>query len=144
MTHEDRGHYSKKHPPDRQPRPETEEAVKNRSKEGEVPCAVAFTIVDDLNVTPEEVGFTIDSLENTIVKCQLGLFGYRPQKRIVKSAESVSEELQKAINSSLVDERLPCATAWSLAERFGLPKMEISSACEKLQIKVSSCQLGAF
>jgi len=90
------------------------------------------------------VGFTIDSLEIHIVKCQLGLHGYQPDKKKVKSADSVPSELEKGIREALVDDRLPCTFAWEIAKRFDLPKMEVSSACEALKIKISSCQLGTF
>jgi hypothetical protein len=33
---------------------------------------------------------------------------------------------------------------FSLAAKCHLPKMVISSACEKMGIKINSCQLGAF
>ena len=144
MTHEDRGHYAKKHSPERKTNPTVVEAVKTKSINGEMPCAVAHKISQELNVSPEEVGFTVDALELRLVKCQLGLYGYRPQKRIVTPAESVSKELEEAIRESMVEDRLTCEKAWEIAKRFKLPKMEISSACEALKIKISSCQLGAF
>ena len=31
-----------------------------------------------------------------------------------------------------------------IAEKFGVPKMDIAAACEALSIKISACQLGAF
>jgi hypothetical protein len=42
------------------------------------------------------------------------------------------------------DDRLPCAAAFQIAADFKLAKIRISSACEKLKIKISACQLGAF
>ena len=144
MTHEDRGHYANKHPLDRKINQEITEEVKRRVSDGEIPCAVAFSIASDLNVPPAEVGFTIDSLEIPIVKCQLGLHGYRPRKKIVGSADKVSPALEEAIQEKLVNDRLTCTAAWEIAERFGLSRMEICSACEGLKIKISSCQLGAF
>lgn len=144
MTHHDKDHYSKKHPEGRQINEKIADAVKKRASKGEIPCAVAFEIVDELKVSPDEAGFTIDSLEIKVVKCQLGLFGYRPEKSIVKAAEKVSPSLEQAIKGALVKDRLPCRAAWDIAERQGLKKMEISSACEALGIKISPCQLGAF
>jgi hypothetical protein len=95
-------------------------------------------------VSPAEVGFTTDILEIRIVKCQLGLHGFYPEKRIVKPAENVSQTLEKAIRDSLVDGKLDCAGAWDIAKRLGIARMDVSSACEGLKIKISSCQLGAF
>lgn len=134
----------KKHPPDKKVNEEVAAAVKARVKEGELPCAVAFSITEETGASPGEVGFTVDMLGIRLVKCQLGLYGYKPNKRMVKPAESVSPDLEKAIRDALVNGRLPCLHAWQIAEGFGLKKMEVSSACETLGIKISSCQLGGF
>ncbi|HBF42709.1 MAG TPA: hypothetical protein DDW42_03610 [Desulfobacteraceae bacterium] len=144
MTHEDIGHFAKKHPQDRKPDPKIAEAVKQGAANGEISCAVAHKIASDLNVLPKEVGFHIDYFEMQMVKCQLGLYGYGPRKGIVKPMETVPEELDRAIRDSLTDGRLFCKSAWDIAERLGIGKMEVSSACEALNIRISSCQLGAF
>ncbi len=144
MTHEDRGHYAKKHPADRKIKPEIAEAVKKRSSNETISCAEVFKIAGDLNVQPAEVGFTVDFLETRIVKCQLGLFGHAPEKSIVKPAKKVSSALEEAIRERLGDGRLSCKAAWEIAEKFGIPKMGVSSACETLGIKINSCQLGSF
>jgi len=136
--------FSKKHSPDKKVNEELARAVKARAREGELPCAVAFSIAEEMNVPPEEVGFTLDVLGIRVVKCQLGLYGYKPEKRIVKPAERVAPDLEKTIRDSLINGRLTCAEAWRIAERFGLRKMEVSSACETLGIKISACQLGSF
>jgi hypothetical protein len=144
MTREDRGHYGKKHAHDKKIDPAVADVVKKRAAEGEMPCAVAFVIAEDLGVSPGEVGFTIDMLEIRLIKCQLGLFGYVPQKSIVKPAQSIPEALAESLRSSLINEKLPCAAAWNIATRMGIGKMAVSSACETLGIKIRPCQLGAF
>ena len=144
MTHEDRGHYAKKHPADRTVKPEIAGAVKKQSSNGKISCVEAFKIAGDLNVQPAEIGFTIDFLETRIVKCQLGLFGHSPKKSIVKPAKAVSSALENAIRERLINGRLPCKAAWEIAEKSGIPKMGVSSACETLRIKINSCQLGSF
>jgi len=144
MTHEDRGHYAKKHPADREVNKKVAEAVKKRTSNGKISCAEAFKIADDSNVQPAEIGFTIDFLETRIVKCQLGLFGHSPEKSIVKPAKAVSSALEEAIRERLVNGRLSCKAAWDIAEKSGIPKIGVSSACETLEIKINSCQLGSF
>jgi len=144
MTYKDRGHYANKHPEDRKVDEKVAQAVKEHASKDEISCASAFKIVKDLAVQPDEVGFTLDVSEITIVKCQLGLYGYRPQKKVIKPAESVPPDLEKTIREALVNDRLSCATSWEIAEKNGLSKMDISSACEALGIKISPCQLGAF
>lgn len=143
MTTRKQGEYGEKHE-NREVKKEIADAVRNRSVEGEITCADAFKIVEELNVTPDEVGYTTDILEVKLHKCQLGLYGYRPNKKIVEPAESVSEELERAIRQSLVNDRLTCAAAWEIAEKMGLKKMDVSCASEALKIKISPCQLGAF
>ncbi|MGD2124805.1 MAG: hypothetical protein PVG99_01925 [Desulfobacteraceae bacterium] len=142
MTRKDK--YAQKHPSDRKINQDLADTVKGRATNEEIPCAVAFDIVSDLKVPPIEVGFTIDALEIKVVKCQLGLFGYRPQKMKVKPADNVSSTLEETIRKELVNNKLPCKAAWEIAEKSGLRKMEVSSACEALKIKISSCQLGTF
>ncbi len=144
MTHTDRGHYAKKHSQDRKADQKIAEAVKERSLKGEISCAAAFSIVSGLGVPPAEVGFTIDSLEIKLVKCQLGLYGYHPHRNIVKPADTVSAGLEEEIRQGLANDRLPCANAWEIADRLGLGRMEVSSACETLKIKIAPCQLGSF
>jgi hypothetical protein len=144
MARNDKGHYAKKHPSDRKIDQKLAEAVRGRTVKGEIPCAAAFKIVSDLEVSPLEVGFTIDMLEIPVTKCQLGLFGYEPPKGFVKPAESVSPGLEEAIRKALVNDRLHCAAAWKIAERFDIGKMDVTAACEALEIKITSCQLGTF
>jgi hypothetical protein len=144
MTEKDKGQFAKKHPPDRKVNPLIADAVKSRSPEGEIACALAFEIVENQRSTPGEVGFTVDTLEIRVVKCQLGLFGYQPTKRIVKPSQNIPPALKEAIQKSLVKDRLSCKAAWDIADRFGLRRLEVSSACETVGIKISSCQLGTF
>jgi hypothetical protein len=144
MTEFDKGQFAKKHGPDRQPVPEVAAAVKQRAQDGQISCTAAFEIAEDRKASPAEVGLAIDCLEISIVKCQLGLFGYGPQRSIVKPAADVPRELEGTIRKHLVEGRLPCAVSWKIAADLDLPKMGVSSACERLGIRFSACQLGAF
>ena len=144
MTHEDAGHYGAKHPADRKLNEKIAGAVRIKNMAGKISCAEASRMAGQLQVSMADVGVTIDLLEIYLNKCQLGLFGYSPKKMIVKPAESVTPELEAAIRKALVKERLPCLSAWKIAEETGRTRMAISSACEKLKIKIKPCQLGAF
>lgn len=121
-----------------------EDKILRRIKNNELACAVAFKIAEEQQVSPDAVGMTADLLNVKLVKCQLGLFGYKPQKKIVKIKRSVSQDLKDAVADALVDGRLSCQSAWDIASRFKVQKMEISSVCEFMQIKINKCQLGAF
>ncbi|MDT8285349.1 MAG: hypothetical protein RQ767_07455 [Thermovirgaceae bacterium] len=144
MTREDKGHFAEKHEKDQSIDPRILEAIRDRTVENEIPCAVAFTIVGDLGISPEDVGRAVDLVEKKITKCQLGLFGYGPGKQAVKPAEELDPDLEKAIRGSLAEGRLPCKAAWDIAERLELRKMQVSSACETLGFKINKCQLGTF
>jgi hypothetical protein len=144
MTHEDKGSYGKKRSPDFKLDPAIAEAVKQESSDGKITCAAAFQVAGRLKTSPGEVGATIDLLEIPIIKCQLGLFGYAPANRAVKAAETVAPALETAIREALVKGKLPCASAWEIAEKFEIAKMGASSACEALKIKIAACQLGTF
>ena len=137
-------HYGKKHPRDSKGDPGIQKVLRERLNKGELPCAVAFQIASDLKVSPREVGRNADLMEMPLVKCQMGLFGYSPRKKIVKAAEVVSDALRTAIEQRLKNGRLPCVQAWQVAKDLGLRKMAVASACEALDIKIVSCQLGAF
>ncbi|HKI47963.1 MAG TPA: hypothetical protein VKA69_01480 [Desulfobacteria bacterium] len=144
MTKDKDGHFAQKHPSDSQTDPRLISALKQKAFSEGVACAVAFDVASELGVTPGLVGKTADLLELRLRKCQLGLFGYEPKKRIVKPAETVSKELETHIREALTDNRLACEKAWGIAGNLGLTKMAVSSACERLGIKINACQLGAF
>jgi hypothetical protein len=144
MTHSDAGNYKEKHPTDVTINENIARAVEKKSIDGIITCADAEIIAGVLKVTMQDVGLAVDLMEIRISKCQLGLFGYSPEKMIVKPANSVPGALEKSLREALVNGRLPCQAAWNMAAQFGIPKMEISAACEVLKIKVKPCQLGAF
>ncbi|MBW2149480.1 MAG: hypothetical protein JRG73_09845 [Deltaproteobacteria bacterium] len=145
MTHKDAEHYAGKHGTTEPPEPRIAETIQARASAGRLPCESAFRIVEELGSTPAEVGRAADLLEVKISKCQLGLFGHVEGKRLtVKPAQSVSVELADALQERLVNDKLPCAAAWEIAQRFGMPKMGVTAACEKLGLRIKPCQLGSF
>lgn len=144
MSNKQYDSYSEKHPDNKVIDEKVAEPIRKRSDRGKLTCAAAFGIVDELNISPREVGRNIDLLEIRVQKCQLGLHGYGPEGRLVKAAESVTEDLEEAIKEKLENGKLPCNDTWLIAEKFKLKKLEVASACEALKIKVNKCQLGTF
>ena len=144
MTHSDAGRYSAKHEPGRSPDEKIAGAVRKKAAKGALSCAEAERIGAALDVKLEEVGRTLDLLELRIDRCQLGLFGYGPERKAVHPAESVAPDLGEAIRGRLADGRLPCKSAWEIASEFGITRMEVSAACETQKIRIKPCQLGAF
>jgi hypothetical protein len=144
MTHENAGHYAAKHPEETRSNPQIAEALKQIISAGRITCAAAHKIAGNLHISPVEVGVNIDLLEIRLSKCQLGLFGYEKQKKIVKPTEHIDPKLEKVIKESISDGRISCAACWDAADKAGCSKLDVSGACETLKVKISSCQLGAF
>ena len=136
--------YSGKHPPGTTPDPAIAAAATARALEGHVTCATAHDLATELAVTPGEVGRTIDLLDLRLTECQMGLFGYSPEKSIVRPAGSVSKELRSHLQNATKEDKISCASCWEVAELLGLEKMEVAAACNKLNLKIEPCQLGAF
>jgi hypothetical protein len=113
-------------------------------KQNELPCARAFQIADELKIPPLEVGRKADELKIRLSKCQLGLFGYQPQKKVVKALEKIDVKIDSAIRKNLENNNLACSKAWEIAGLLNIPRMRISNTCEALEIRIKDCQLGAF
>ena len=144
MTDQKNNKFAAKH----QGKAQLNNIIKNeilkQNKDSKLPCFVAFKIAKELQVSPGDVGKAVDLLNFRLAKCQLGLFGYKSQKKIIKAKEPEDRSLKKAIHDGLVEEKLPCISAWEIASKFNVNKMIVSSACEAMNIKITKCQLGAF
>ena len=120
--------------------------IEKRSFEKHLPCAVAFEIAADLNVTPLEVGEEANRSETRIAFCQLGLFGFDDygKKRIVHRLERLPSPLANDLQQASTDGRIACAAAWKIADEPGLPRCMVGCAAETLDLRVTPCQLGCF
>lgn len=136
--------FAHKHGPDAKPDMLIKDEILKQAKNDKIPCAVAFKIANKLQVSVEAVGMNVDLLNFKLTKCQLGLFGYYPQKKVIKPKEGISRDIKNAIDVALDQGRLPCKSAWDISLQFEVGKMEISGACEAMGIKIKNCQLGAF
>jgi hypothetical protein len=137
-------HLTDKHGKDVKINPIIASKVKEKSRDGQLPCAVAFKIAEELDISPAEIGVTLDLLEIKISKCQIGIFGYDKGNKIAGPMTRIPDKLEITIRQNLSGGKLPCANAWQIAEMMGIGKMDVTSACDALGIKVSPCQLGAF
>lgn len=144
MAHQDKGHYAAKHPDLTPINEKIAGLIKQKAINNVITCADATSIAEVAGISMKEVGVNLDLLEMRISFCQMGLFGFSPDKRIVKAAEKVDAALQKAIEENLQDGRLSCENSWKIADQLGLPRMSVSETCEALKIKIKPCQLGAF
>lgn len=144
MAHQDKGHYAAKHPAETQLDEQIARLIGQKAKEDVITCADAVAIAAATGKMMSEVGVALDLLEKRISFCQMGLFGFSPEKRIVRAAATVDERLKRAIFEKLQDGKLSCLKSWLIADELNLPRMAVSEACEALKIKIKPCQLGAF
>ena len=141
----EKGHkFSQKHGPETQADPVIKEQINRHARQGELACAVAFKIAAALGVPPADIGKTLDLMNHKLNKCQLGLFGYQPDKKAVQAKAPGNRSMEAAIRNALEDGRLACRAAWDIADQYKVPKMAVSGACEYFGIKIKPCQLGAF
>ena len=136
--------FSTKHGPDAKPDTSIKNEILKQTKNEKVPCAVAFKIAEALQISPETVGKTADLMNYKLMKCQLGLFGYQPKKKIAKPQDGIKADVKDAVSNALVQGRLSCKRAWDIASRLHVGKMTVSGACEAMGVKIKDCQLGAF
>jgi len=126
------------------PDPIIADELKTRVKDNELACAVAFHIAKSVQADPARIGDTADLMNIRLAKCQLGLFGYKPEKKIVKPETDIDPKIREAIVGELADGKLSCVKAWGISATHGIPKLKVGNICEALGIKIVKCQLGAF
>jgi hypothetical protein len=56
----------------------------------------------------------------------------------------MNTEIETKIKDSLVNGKLPCATAFQIAKEMKVSIKEIGETCNRQGIKIRSCQLGCF
>lgn len=144
MSKEHQEGYAGKHPESARLDEEVASALKKVVENGRITCAAAHGVAKDLGRSPTDIGMALDLMDVRLMRCQLGLFGYTPEKRIVTKANQWDAQLEKDIREALKDGRLPCADAWAIARRRKVPRLTVANVCEALDIKIRPCQLGAF
>ncbi|WP_022668760.1 hypothetical protein [Desulfospira joergensenii] len=143
MTHEDQGHYARKHP-GVQMDPKINQKIKLLAGKGSLTCADAHRAAGDLAVSPAEIGIQTDLMELRISQCQMGLFGHGKDHKKIDPSIEVDEALWSRLEKTGKNGRISCAECWEIALEFKMKKLDIGSACEKLGLRVKPCQLGAF
>jgi hypothetical protein len=120
------------------------QAISRQAVNQKLGCVAAFEIAAELNVSPKAIGRTMDQMDCRITHCQLGLFGYSPEKKIVIPEKNVRPELKTSIETAARDGRISCLKAWDIAAKLRISKIAVSNACEGLGLRIKPCQLGAF
>jgi len=147
MTHEYSGKYASKYPPGTRPNQEIARMIQEKSPAGELACAMAERISKELKVSLSEVGKTADLLGIKVEKCQLGLFGWgnKPNHgKDIHPTSSVPKEIERALQEVVEGGKVTCASLWAIADRMGIERKAVSTACETLGLKIRACQLGTF
>lgn len=124
--------------------PELKRLIQENTEPSGVPCVKVFTAIVPAGFSPIEAGLALDALELPITHCQLGLFGYQPEKKRVHPLDRVEPELEQALRERQSDGRISCNDAWEIAQAVHVPKLHVGCACETLGIRIKPCQLGAF
>ena len=125
------------------------EAVQGAVVEGEIACADAHAIAHQLGVMPLKLGQQVTAETKVrFNRCQLGLFGYgakaEGKSKIVLKATNIPEDIVAELRAATVAGRIPCATAWAIADQHKYPRLGLANIIETLGMRVSPCQLGCF
>lgn len=129
--------------------PALADAIRARLKEGRLDCVAAFVLAKEKGVTPLAVGEAADSLGIHLSHCQLGLFGFPGHAKAWETPgwneAPMPKGFEAAVRSSFgSDGSLSCASAWTLADRFGVGRVQVGFLASRLRIKIKRCQLGSF
>ncbi len=139
--HQDEGHYAGKHPDGTGLNEAAAAAAGKRIKNGRISCRAAHEAAEEAGVSPAVLGQTLDLLEVRIIGCQLGLFGNKGEG--AKPAENTLN-LPEEIKSAADENGISCLGLWKAAERSGRSKADAAAICNANEIKIHTCQLGAF
>ena len=60
------------------------------------------------------------------------------------SQDDMGRTLEEEMRTSLVNGKLPCAVAFQIAKKLKVSPKQVGDAANRLNIKISSCQLGCF
>ncbi len=145
MAHQDEGHYSKKHTSQEKPHAEAAEKIRRVLKGDSLPCAAAFSIAAECDISADEMGKTLDLLEVRLSRCQCGMFGYpEPDKKRIKALTEMPPGLEDEIRQAVYNDAVPCVDVWKMAEKLNISKLIAACGCETLGFRIKPCQLGSF
>ncbi len=57
-----------------------------------------------------------------------------------KTKDKVADEIKKRA----IESKLPCSVARMIAEKLGIPYKDVGKAADRLNVKITKCQLGCF
>ncbi|WP_320042748.1 hypothetical protein [uncultured Desulfobacter sp.] len=140
MGHQDNGRYAKK--TGGQLNQALAQTILQASSNGKLTCASAHRLAKAQNCLPKEIGIQADLLKLRISQCQLGLFGHGKGKKKFNPDTNITPELKDRILDAQRNGIIDCKACWELAKEFKISRINMGSACEQLEIRIKSCQLG--
>ncbi len=125
------------------------DAIRLRLKDGRLECAAAIALAGEKRTPPLVVGEAADSLDIHLSHCQLGLFGFPGHAKAWEGPGWKETQppagFEEAVRAVLdPDGSLSCAAAWTVADRFGVGRVQVGHLASRWNIKIKRCQLGAF
>ena len=119
------------------------------NKDGQLTCAAAHKLAEQLNVSPAEIGNLVNEIDVRISRCQLGFFGYAPKKgmpgyKIVTKLDTLPEPVATEVRNATQQGKISCLEVWRIAEKHDVKRPDMGNIVETLDIKVTPCQLGCF
>ena len=111
---------------------------------GGLPCAVALTITEELDVTPRMVGDKANELKIRIINCQLGCFDVEKATRPALDDLEIAMALIEGLQVAMINHQLPCPVAFEIAGKLKVSHKQVGDAATKLNIRLINCQLGCF
>lgn len=143
MGHEDKGHFAAKHTGKKINKGIAEKIRAQAVNQG-ITCASAHRIGKLFEVSPSEIGIQIDLLEYQIIECQMGLYGFSDGKKRIEPDIELTPDLNEHLDKTSKDGRISCLECWNIAKNLKCKRIDVGSACEKKNLKIKPCQLGAF
>ncbi|SDU60448.1 hypothetical protein [Desulfobacula phenolica] len=143
MGHEDKGHFAAKHQ-NKKIDKTIAEKIQALADDNCLTCSAAHRAGKALNVSPSEIGVQTDLLEYQITECQLGLYGFSDGEKKINPNIEISPDLNEQLDKAAENDRISCLECWNIAKNLKMKRIDVSSACEKKNIKIKPCQLGAF
>jgi len=147
MKQDTAAHYALKHT-EQSISPEITNALEKKAVEGRISCAAIHAIASSFHMPPWEVGVQADLIELRLTLCILGLFGHEHEthgnRKSLDLHVHLSSELKEALLKQAKDNKISCIECWDIARQLTFTPSHVSSACEKMGIKIKPCQIGAF
>lgn len=144
MGRHQRTSLSTKHPAGSQVADHIIKALTPRIQNGIITCADAHNLSKAIKVPVQQVGLALDLCEARIVSCQLGLFGGPDSIQADTPLSPTTTHLHQSITAAAKDNALTCRQAWQLAQKHAVSRLQVGQICNANEIKITTCQLGAF